>query len=483
MKKQGIKKQLIVISVVFWLLAFVIFAVAHKQFDHVTVENEALSATMTTAELCDGHELRQNLVIPADVVTDFCLMSVPSAGAGSALNVEFLDAEGNCIGTARAELGSVVASKYSYFPLTEPITGRVGEMVTVVLTTENCEPGNAIIVYFGNSVIAGKFDIVRQVSQEECFTMDGIPGQGILCVKMSGQKKLGLQGVYWLFVCSVFAVAAVAAFSGFRKVKAGKPSLVVNALDAVTKYRFLMKQLVTRDFMTKYKRSVLGVFWSFLNPLLTMAVQYAVFSTLFRSDTPYYAVYLLTGLVFFGFFSEACSMGITSITGNAALIKKVYMPKYIYPVSRVISSMVNLGFSLIPLFGVALLSGLALRLSILLLVFDLLCLLMFVTGMVLILSTMMTFFQDTQFLWGVASMMWMYLTPIFYPESIVPAKLLTLYHMNPMYQYITFARICIINGTSPAPTAYLWCMISAFVVLLAGLFVFKRNQDKFVLYL
>lgn len=176
-------------------------------------------------------------------------------------------------------------------------------------------------------------------------------------------------------------------------------------------------------------------------------------------------------------------MGITSITGNAALIKKVYMPKYIYPVSRVISSLVNLGFSLIPLFGVAILSGLPLQPSMLLLVFDLLCLLMFITGMVLTLSTMMTFFQDTQFLWGVASMMWMYLTPIFYPESIVPARFLTLYHMNPMYQYITFARICIINGTSPAPTAYLWCLVSGLVVLLAGLYVFKRNQDKFVLYL
>lgn len=477
------RKLIILLASAYWLLVLIIFGVAHEQFDHVTVENDALSATMTTAELYDGHELRQEMVIPADVVTDFGLMSVPAAGTSGMLKVEFLDAEGSCIGTARAELGGIVASKYSYFPLDGPISGRIGEMVTAVLTTEGCEPGNGIIVYFGNSVIAGKFDIVREVSQEECFTMDDVSGQGILCIKMSGQKKLGLQGVYWLFVSSVFAVAAIVVLTGFRKVKAGKPSMVINALDAATKYRFLMKQLVNRDFMTKYKRSVLGVFWSFLNPLLTMAVQYVVFSTLFRSDTPYYAVYLLTGLVFFGFFSEACSMGITSITGNAALIKKVYMPKYIYPVSRVISSLMNLGFSLIPLFGVAILSGLPLQPSMLLLVFDLLCLLMFITGMVLTLSTMMTFFQDTQFLWGVASMMWMYLTPIFYPESIVPARFLTLYHMNPMYQYITFARICIINGTSPAPTAYLWCLVSGLVVLLAGLYVFKRNQDKFVLYL
>ena len=95
----------------------------------------------------------------------------------------------------------------------------------------------------------------------------------------------------------------------------------------------------------------------------------------------------------------------------------------------------------------------------------------------------MTFFQDTQFLWGVVSMLWMYLTPLFYPESIIPAKYLVFYHMNPMYQYITFARICIIDGVSPEPMAYLWCIVSSLVVLALGVVAFKKNQDKFVLYL
>ena len=176
-------------------------------------------------------------------------------------------------------------------------------------------------------------------------------------------------------------------------------------------------------------------------------------------------------------------MGMTSITGNASLIKKVYMPKYIYPVSRVISSLVNFAISLIPLMLMVLLTGLRPHPSLLLLVFDMLCLLGFVTGMGLLLTTAMTFFQDTQFLWGVVSLMWMYLTPIFYPEKIIPAEFLVFYHMNPMYQYITFARICIIDGISPAPTAYLWCILSSVVTLALGAYVFKKNQDKFVLYL
>ena len=176
-------------------------------------------------------------------------------------------------------------------------------------------------------------------------------------------------------------------------------------------------------------------------------------------------------------------MGMTSITGNASLIKKVYMPKYIYPFSKLFSSLINFGMALIPLLLVMLATGTALRPALLLLIFDILCLLGFVLGMILLLSTAMTFFQDTQFLWGVVSMMWMYLTPIFYTENIIPRNLLTLYHMNPMYQYITFARICIIDGISPEPMAYLWCLLSSIVVLTLGIWVFKRQQDKFVLYL
>ena len=168
---------------------------------------------------------------------------------------------------------------------------------------------------------------------------------------------------------------------------------------------------------------------------------------------------------------------------NAALIKKVYMPKYIYPISRLCSSLINLGMALLPLFIVMMFTGTAFGPSLLLLIFDILCMLGFVMGMMLLLSTAMTFFQDTQFLWSVVSMMWMYLTPLFYPESIIPAQFLTVYHMNPMYQYITFARICIIDGMSPEPMAYLWCILSSVVVLGLGILTFKRHQDKFVLYL
>lgn len=273
-------------------------------------------------------------------------------------------------------------------------------------------------LYCGNTVTAGRFDIVQNIADTDRYTVNGEMGLGKLCVKVCGVHALSFYRDYWLIVAGAFGVIVAFCVRWWKQAKQGKNNPLVAICTLYTRYAFLIKQLVSRDFKTKYKRSMLGMAWSFLNPLLTMSVQYIVFSTLFKSDIENFPVYLLTGIVFFNFFSEAVSMGMTSITGNASLIKKVYMPKYVYPVSRVISSLVNFALAILPLFIVMLFTGTAFKWSLILLIFDILCLLGFVTGMSLLLTTAMTFFQDTQFLWSVLSMIWMYLTPIFYPESI-----------------------------------------------------------------
>lgn len=477
------KKMLLCVAVAYWVLVSMIFLIAHETFDHVAAESESLSASMTTTELTDGQELLQAIVAPADVVTEISLKCVPYAPEGSVLLVELFDEAGELVGTASQEISQITAHNYYNFHLDAPVFGYLDRVLTLRLTTSGCVPGQGIILYFGDGVTTGRFDVFREITDGERFSLNGTPGQGKLCLKLVGIRMVKLQRVYWLIAGGLFLAAALLVWHGLRRQSRGKRSAVIQVCDALITYKFLMKQLVGRDFKAKYKRSVLGILWSFLNPLLTMAVQYFVFSTLFKSDTPYYSVYLLTGLILYNFFSEACAMGLSSITGNAALIKKVYMPKLIYPVTKVMSSSINFLISLVPLLGIMLLSGLKLTPALVLLVYDFLCMLMFIMGMVLILSTMMTFFQDTQFLWSVVSMMWLYLTPIIYPESIIPAKYLTLYHMNPMYQYIAFARVCIINGASPAPTAYLWCLLSGAVFLLTGILIFRKNQDQFVLHL
>ena len=184
--------------------------------------------------------------------------------------------------------------------------------------------------------------------------------------------------------------------------------------------------------------------------------------------------------MFFSFFNESVNSAMISIIGNASLIKKVYMPRYIYPISRVITSLVNFGLALIPLMLIALITKTPIRASMLLLVFDILCFLIFIVGISLLLSTIVTFFQDVLHLWSVLIMIWQYLTPIFYPESIIPEKFVTIYRLNPLYQFISFARTCIIEGISPEPQAYFLCILYAGGMLALGATVFKKYQNEFV---
>ena len=481
---QRSKRLMAIWAACYWILAVTIYLVAGQQFHYTAVTSDALSATTTVGELVDGMTITQRLIAPAESLTGFDLMAATYGRSNTGtLHAVFTNNAGEVVAAKDIDIATLPESKYFTIPLDSVAQVQAGDPLTLTLTTTGCKPGNAITIYCGDTIVAGRFDIVQSISEADRYTINGVPGAGKLCVKVNCIRTLTFYRDYWLIIGGAFAALALLCLYWWRGAKDGRNNPLVAVCMLFTRYGFLIRQLVSRDFKTKYKRSALGMAWSFLNPLLTMSVQYVVFSTLFQSDIPNYPVYLLSGIVFFNFFSEAVSMGMTSITGNASLIKKVYMPKYIYPVSRILSSLVNFALAIIPLLLVMLITGTAFTPALLLLIFDMLCLLGFVTGMSLLLTTAMTFFQDTQFLWGVVSMMWMYLTPLFYPESIIPAQFLTVYHMNPMYQYITFARICIIDGVSPEPMAYLWCILSSVVVLGLGIMTFKRHQDKFVLYL
>ncbi|WP_229696366.1 ABC transporter permease [Paenibacillus albidus] len=249
------------------------------------------------------------------------------------------------------------------------------------------------------------------------------------------------------------------------------------------KYGFLLAQLVERDFKTKYRRSVLGVLWSLLNPLLIMTVQYMVFSTLFRFDIPYYAVYLLSGIVIFNFMSEATSQAMTCIIQNASLINKVYMPKYIYPFSRVLSCGVNFLFSLMALYIVVIISGMKITYHHLALLYGIGCVFIFICGLSLLLSSLMVFFRDTQFLYSIVLTIWTYVTPIFYPENILPPQMKLVLELNPMYHFIRFIRVIILNNGFPDALAWIYCAVFAIISLIVGSLVFKKTQNQFILYL
>lgn len=481
---KNVKKLLAYITTIYWLLVLMIFLSAGDQFRYTGISTDGLHATTVVGEIIDGMEVRQKISIPADNLTSlelfFATYNRQNTGT---MHVSLMNSEGQELSAWQLDVSAIADNSYVRLPFTEPLTGMRGQNAEILLTTEGAMLGNAVTVYYGTSISTGRFEIVQDLDADSLYRINGMSGNGQLCIKMQGTNNLSFYKYYWIIAIIMFLVAAAYSIRSYHGMLHGRYTMFAAFVTIATKYRFLIKQLVTRDFKIKYKRSALGVAWSFFNPLLTMIVQYIVFSTLFRSNIEKFPLYLMIGIVFFSFFTEASTLGMFSITGNAPLIKKVYIPKYIYPISRVLSSFVNMGCSLIPLTLVMLVSGVPLKASMLLLVYDLICLIVFATGMALILSTSMVFFQDTQHLWSVISMMWNYLTPIFYPETIIPEKWIILYRMNPMYQYITFARTCIIDGMSPQPLSYLWCALSSVSVLMLGIYIFRKKQDEFVLYL
>ncbi len=482
LKKISIVKWCSALLLAFLLLAYAFYFIAGQQMYIRDEDTAAVAPAMPAGEITAGTELRQSFTAQADELLWLrVLVSTYGRENTASLELRLLDAAGRELTAARisgAELVGGDAECTVYFP--GAVSVERGARYTLEITSPDGESGDALTVWYGSADETGRSRVERVISPEDRLTVNGAPVNGMLRFSLRQRTHLKFGQLYWPLVWVLGAALMAAAALTIRAQNRGKSTAAFRLLDAFRRYGYLMRQLIARDFKTKYKRSVLGVLWSFLNPLLTMLVQYLVFSTLFKSDIPNFPVYLLSGIVCFSFFSEATGMSLLSIVGNASLITKVYVPKYIYPISRVLSSSINLLLSMIPLFLVMLLTGTPLRPSVLLLPFALICLVAFCIGVGFVLSTMMVFFRDTQFLWGVVSMLWMYLTPIFYPESIIPARLLPLFKCNPLYHVIRFVRIVLINGVSPEPKAYGYCLLASFVPLLVGAVIFKKNQDKFI---
>lgn len=262
--------------------------------------------------------------------------------------------------------------------------------------------------------------------------------------------------------------------------------LIRTIYDSLLRYRFLIRQLVMRDFKVKYKRSVLGVAWSLLYPLLTMAVMALVFSNVFRFSTPgvNYIAYLLVGLTWFNYFSEASNLCMGAIVANFPLISKVYVPKYIFPLSKCLFIGLNFLLTLIPLYLVILLTGTGLCWQHLLLPYSFLCLFLFTLGMGFLLSAAAVFLRDMFYIYGILLSLWLYLTPVMYDFSLIRQPLLRfVMSLNPLYQMIDFARTVILYHSTPDALRFAACGLPALLTLLLGAAVFRRTQDKFVYYM
>lgn len=249
-------------------------------------------------------------------------------------------------------------------------------------------------------------------------------------------------------------------------------------------YMPLLRELVVRDIKTKYRRSVLGVLWTVLNPLLMMTVMSIVFSHFFgKFDIEHYPIYLLSGQVIFNFFSESSSMSMSSIINNAPLLKKIYIPKYMFVIAKTISGAVNLIASFLALIIVMLVLRVDFYFTAFLSVIPLICVVILSVGVGLILATVAVRFRDLVHLYSVFLTALMYLTPIIYPVEFLPNWVSVIVKINPLTSIITMLRCFMLNGTMPDTLTICMSILPALGLLVLGGLVFWKNQDDFILYI
>ena len=258
------------------------------------------------------------------------------------------------------------------------------------------------------------------------------------------------------------------------------------------KDKFILKQLVTNDFKIKYRRSVLGVAWSVLNPLLMMVVMSIVFSTIFGqsrngSITPeMYPLYLIVGNITFSVMSESTNQALMSIIAASSLLKKVKVHRWVFPVQKVLFSLVNFAFSLVAVALVMLWFHVLPTWHLILLPVCLLLLMCFCMGLGMMLSALAVFFRDVMHLWTVVITAWMYLTPIFWTTDYISQMarwIQVLVVVNPMYNYLQFMRDIFLFNTVPSVLTFGLCVVWAVVALAVGYTVFHKTEHKFILYI
>ncbi len=259
--------------------------------------------------------------------------------------------------------------------------------------------------------------------------------------------------------------------------------VALEELRGIYQYRDLIFQLVRRDIVARYKRSVLGVAWTMLQPLGMMVILSLVFSNLFASVKGYPA-YILSGLIAWTFFSQTTSAMISQIVWGGALLKQIYLPRTSFSVSAIGTGIVNLGFSLLTLILIMLIFGLPISWTIIFMPVSMLLLAAFALGVGLIISTMAIYFPDVAEMYAVVLVAWMYLTPIIYPESLVPeAYKFWIFNCNPMYYLVKVFRMPVFEGSLPDAQTMLIASGIAIFTLVFGWFFYSNKADEFAYHL
>ncbi len=252
-------------------------------------------------------------------------------------------------------------------------------------------------------------------------------------------------------------------------------------LREVVHYRNLILQLTRRDVMTRYKRSVLGIAWTMLNPLGMMIVLTVAFSNIFRFETEYgYPAYVLSGLLAWNFFSQTTTAAMVNLVWGGGLLHRIYIPRTSFSLAAIATGMVNLSLALAPLVLINLITGVPIKPAILFLPVSMLLLAAFALGVGLLISTFAVYYPDVAEMYNIALVGWMYLTPVIYPISILPeAFRFWVVRLNPMYYLLEVYRAPVYYGRLPGLDILIPAVLIALIFLVTGWIVFTQKADEF----
>lgn len=252
--------------------------------------------------------------------------------------------------------------------------------------------------------------------------------------------------------------------------------------EKLKKYQFLFEELVQRDFKRKYKRTVLGMVWSVLSPLLTLLIMRLVFTHFFGFGIEHYTTYLFCGNLVFSYFSEASGQGMSCLIDNASIFTKVNVPKYLFLLSKNVQTLINFGLTLVAFFALCVLDQITFTWRLICLLYPIVCLMLFNVGVGLILSALYVFFRDIEYLWSVFLQLLMYMSAVFYSIDSFSQKVQYLYLLNPIYLFIRYFRKIVIEATVPSLWFHLLMLADALLVVVIGCVIYKKNNTKFLYY-
>lgn len=245
---------------------------------------------------------------------------------------------------------------------------------------------------------------------------------------------------------------------------------------------FLFEELVKRDFKKKYTRTVLGMVWSLLSPLLQLLVMSLVFKEFFGRNTPHYTIYLFCGTLLFSYFKESTKGGMAALVSNASIFTKVNIPKYMFLLSKNVSALINFALTLLIFFLFVLFDHITPTWRFVLLLYPIGCLIVFNIGVGLVLSALNVFFRDIAYLYDIFTLLLSYLSAIFYNISRFPERVQMYFMLNPMYCYISYFREIVIDKSIPGPYHHMLCAGFAIVMLVIGAWTYRHYNQKFLYY-